>query len=70
MQYRTLGRTGLKVTPFCLGTMMFGSIPNADHDECILISHKAPDKPSFLKKRSKRLLHRCRGFILQRISKT
>ena len=43
MQYRTLGRTGIKVTPYCLGAMMFGSIANADHDECIRIIHKALD---------------------------
>src|SRR5262245_59349604 len=24
MRYRTLGRTGLKVSPICLGAMMFG----------------------------------------------
>ena len=24
MEYRKMGRTGLKVSPFCLGTMMFG----------------------------------------------
>ena len=24
MQYRRLGRSGLKVSPLCLGTMMFG----------------------------------------------
>ena len=24
MEYRTLGRSGLKVSPICLGTMMFG----------------------------------------------
>ena len=24
MQYRTLGRTGIKVSPYCLGAMMFG----------------------------------------------
>ena len=24
MQYRQLGRSGLKVSPICLGTMMFG----------------------------------------------
>ena len=24
MQYRKLGRSGLKVSPICLGTMMFG----------------------------------------------
>ncbi|WP_439579129.1 aldo/keto reductase, partial [Elioraea sp.] len=25
MKYRTLGRSGLKVSPLCLGTMMFGA---------------------------------------------
>ena len=25
MKYRTLGRTGLKVSPLCLGAMMFGA---------------------------------------------
>ena len=24
MQYRQLGRSGLKISPICLGTMMFG----------------------------------------------
>jgi hypothetical protein len=24
MQYRSLGRTGCKVSPLCLGTMLFG----------------------------------------------
>jgi aryl-alcohol dehydrogenase (NADP+) len=43
MQYRTLGRTGIKVTPYCLGAMMFGGIANADHDDCIRIIHKALD---------------------------
>ena len=26
MQYRQLGRSGLKVSPICLGTMMFGGL--------------------------------------------
>ena len=43
MQYRTLGRTGIKVSPYALGAMMFGGIANADHDECIRIIHKALD---------------------------
>ena len=43
MQCRTLGRTGIKVTPYCLGAMMFGGLANADHDECIRIIHKALD---------------------------
>jgi len=28
MQYRRLGRFGLKVSPLCLGTMMFGGETN------------------------------------------
>ncbi|WP_144795306.1 aldo/keto reductase [Microbacterium paludicola] len=33
MQYRTLGRTGLRVSPFALGTMMFSSFGNSDQTE-------------------------------------
>jgi aryl-alcohol dehydrogenase-like predicted oxidoreductase len=43
MKYRTLGKTGIKVTPYCLGAMMFGGIANSDHDDCIRIIHKALD---------------------------
>jgi aryl-alcohol dehydrogenase-like predicted oxidoreductase len=43
MLYRTLGRTGIKVSPYALGAMMFGWIGNADHDESIRIIHKALD---------------------------
>jgi aryl-alcohol dehydrogenase-like predicted oxidoreductase len=43
MHYRTLGRTGIKVSPYCLGAMMFGGIANSDHDDCIRIVHKALD---------------------------
>src|SRR4051794_1869658 len=43
MQTRTLGRTGVKVTPLCLGTMMFGDWGNPDHDESIRIIHRALD---------------------------
>jgi aryl-alcohol dehydrogenase-like predicted oxidoreductase len=28
MQYRTLGRTGIKVSPYCLGAMMFVVVGN------------------------------------------
>jgi aryl-alcohol dehydrogenase-like predicted oxidoreductase len=31
MRYRTLGRTGIKVSPYALGAMMFGAIGNPDH---------------------------------------
>jgi aryl-alcohol dehydrogenase-like predicted oxidoreductase len=43
MQYRSLGRTGIKVSPYCLGAMMFGKIGNPDHDDSIRIIHKALD---------------------------
>jgi aryl-alcohol dehydrogenase-like predicted oxidoreductase len=43
MKYRTLGRTGIKVSPYCLGAMMFGKLANPDHDDCVRIIHKALD---------------------------
>ena len=43
MEYRTLGRTGMKVSPYCLGAMMFGAQGNPDHDESIDIIHRALD---------------------------
>ncbi|HTB87226.1 MAG TPA: aldo/keto reductase, partial [Steroidobacteraceae bacterium] len=43
MKYRTLGRTGIKVSPYCLGAMMFGGLGNPDHNDCIRIIHKALD---------------------------
>ena len=44
MKYRTLGRTGIKVSPYCLGAMMFGAVGgNPDHDDAIRIIHKALD---------------------------
>ncbi len=43
MELRTLGRTGLKVSPLCLGAMMFGGWGNPDHDDSIKIIHKALD---------------------------
>ena len=43
MKYRTLGRTGIKVSPYCLGAMMFGAQANSDHDDAIRIIHKALD---------------------------
>jgi aryl-alcohol dehydrogenase-like predicted oxidoreductase len=43
MQYRTLGRTGIKVSPYALGAMMFGAIGNPDHDDSARIIHKALD---------------------------
>jgi aryl-alcohol dehydrogenase (NADP+) len=43
MHYRPLGRTGIKVSPYCLGAMMFGKLANPDHDECIGMIHRALD---------------------------
>ncbi len=43
MEYRTLGSTGIKVSPLCLGAMMFGSFGNPDHDDSIRIIHAALD---------------------------
>ena len=43
MHYRTLGRTGIKVSPYALGAMMFGAIGNDDRDESIRIIHRALD---------------------------
>src|ERR671919_2723968 len=43
MQYRRLGRTGLQVSPLCLGAMMFGAWGNPDHDESVSIIHAALD---------------------------
>jgi aryl-alcohol dehydrogenase-like predicted oxidoreductase len=43
MEYRSLGRTGVKVSPLCLGAMMFGGWGNPDHDDSIKIIHRALD---------------------------
>ncbi len=43
MEYRTLGTTGVKVSPLCLGAMMFGAWGNPDHDDSIRIIHRALD---------------------------
>jgi aryl-alcohol dehydrogenase-like predicted oxidoreductase len=43
VKYRTLGRTGIEVSSFCLGAMMFGAMGNPDHDDSIRIIHRALD---------------------------
>jgi aryl-alcohol dehydrogenase-like predicted oxidoreductase len=43
MEHRTLGRTGIKVSPLCLGAMMFGAWGNPDHEESVRIIHRAVD---------------------------
>src|ERR1700749_52310 len=41
MQYRTFGATGIKVSPYALGAMMFGFVGNPDHEDSVRIIHKA-----------------------------
>jgi aryl-alcohol dehydrogenase-like predicted oxidoreductase len=44
MHYRTLGRTGIQVSPYALGTLMFAtSISDQGHDDSIRVIHKALD---------------------------
>jgi aryl-alcohol dehydrogenase-like predicted oxidoreductase len=43
MEHRQLARTGVSVSKFCLGAMMFGAWGNPDHDESIRIIHAALD---------------------------
>ncbi|MEU9751164.1 aldo/keto reductase [Streptomyces niveus] len=44
MRYRTLGGTGIEVSAHCLGTMMFGSVGNSDHDDSVRVIHSALDR--------------------------
>jgi aryl-alcohol dehydrogenase-like predicted oxidoreductase len=44
MRYRPLGATGIEVSAYCLGAMMFGFAGNPDHDECVRIIHAALDQ--------------------------
>jgi aryl-alcohol dehydrogenase-like predicted oxidoreductase len=43
MDYRLLGRTGVSVSPLCLGTMMFGPWGNADRADSVRVIHRALD---------------------------
>ena len=43
MEHRQLGHTGVSVSTFCLGAMMFGVWGNPDHDDSIRIIHAALD---------------------------
>jgi aryl-alcohol dehydrogenase-like predicted oxidoreductase len=43
MDQRPFARTGVKVSPLCLGAMMFGAWGNPDHDESVRIIHRALD---------------------------
>ena len=41
--FHVLGRTGVRVSRFGLGTMVLGAWGNTDHDACVRIIHKALD---------------------------
>jgi aryl-alcohol dehydrogenase-like predicted oxidoreductase len=43
MKRRTLGGTGISVSEYALGAMMFGSLGNPDHDDSVRIIHRALD---------------------------
>jgi aryl-alcohol dehydrogenase-like predicted oxidoreductase len=43
MKRRILGGTGISVSEFALGTMMFGAMGNTDHDESVRMIHTALD---------------------------
>ena len=43
MENRFLGRTGMSVSPLCLGTMMFGKWGNDDHEDSVKVIHAALD---------------------------
>jgi aryl-alcohol dehydrogenase-like predicted oxidoreductase len=43
IEYRNLGSTGVKVSPLCLGAMMFGAWGNTDREDSIRIIHRALD---------------------------
>jgi aryl-alcohol dehydrogenase-like predicted oxidoreductase len=43
MNFRSLGSTGVQVSPLCLGAMMFGGWGNPDHEDSVRIIHRALD---------------------------
>ena len=43
MELRPLGRTGVQVSTFCLGTMMFGAWGDTTFEECEGMVHDALD---------------------------
>ncbi len=49
MNLRTLGGTGIKVSPYCLGAMMFGLWGNRDHVDCArIIDHSLDHGINFI----------------------
>ena len=58
MEYRQLGRTGVEVSPLCLGAMMFGAWGNPDHEDSIRIIHRGARRRDQLRRHRRRLLRR------------
>ena len=56
MDYRSLGRTGMQVSPLCLGAMMFGAWGEPDHDTSVGIIHPALDAGHQLHRHRRRVL--------------
>jgi aryl-alcohol dehydrogenase-like predicted oxidoreductase len=44
MEYRTLGRTGVQVSAFCLGGGQFGSVATPDEPDCVRMINEALDE--------------------------
>jgi aryl-alcohol dehydrogenase-like predicted oxidoreductase len=44
MRDRILGGTGIEVSAYCLGAMMFGAVGNPDHGDCARLIHSALDQ--------------------------
>ena len=44
MRYRPLGATGIEVSAYCLGAMMFGFAGNGDREDCVRVIHAALDR--------------------------
>ncbi len=63
MEYRTLGKTGVTVSRYCLGAMMFGTMGNTDHDDCVRIIHRALDQRRNLIKHSRALTVELEGAL-------
>jgi aryl-alcohol dehydrogenase-like predicted oxidoreductase len=47
VNYRNLGRTGVKVSELCLGTMMFGRHTN-EHDSVAIVEHALEQGINFI----------------------
>ncbi|MFE3827253.1 hypothetical protein [Streptomyces sp. NPDC059092] len=43
MRMRKLGRTGIEVSAYGLGTMVLGKVGNPDHEDCVRMIHRALD---------------------------